>query len=306
MNREGDVGDLAGGGSYGPFQLYAQGALPARFRGQPRLADQWAWSPQGISYALNQMQRVGAGGLRGPRAVEHIIRRFERPFDPDKSVRLALGRLGTSRLPASRFGIEGGRAGGVESGSVVGDLVNRIPPPAPTSSKRDLLLAALSRGDDLLSVIPKLQARAAGVEPAGIGFGDRTAPTRSPDANRVPVPLPGGRPISLEELIYKNQGLQWTGKGFSPFAATGHDTHTHAAFRDPQSALRAITLAQKLGLAVRENPYVDPVDPVHTKRSWHYQLFPGLYGGKRLGRAIDVSGNAAALGNYFRLLRGSR
>mgnify|MGYP003588852742 CR=1 FL=1 len=28
-NRPGDIGDLSGGGSFGPFQLYTQGALPA-------------------------------------------------------------------------------------------------------------------------------------------------------------------------------------------------------------------------------------------------------------------------------------
>jgi hypothetical protein len=88
------VGDRAGGGSYGPFQLYAQGALPQRFRGKPKLANRWAWSPQGIDYALRQMVKAGAGGLSGPQAVETIIRKFERPADPDKSVRLALSRYG--------------------------------------------------------------------------------------------------------------------------------------------------------------------------------------------------------------------
>lgn len=92
VNREGDIGDLSGGGSYGPFQLYAQGALPARFRGNPTLADTWAWSPEGIAYALSRMVQAGARGLRGPAAVETIIRRFERPADPNTSVARALAR----------------------------------------------------------------------------------------------------------------------------------------------------------------------------------------------------------------------
>lgn len=91
-NRRGDVGDLSGGGSYGPFQLYARGALPARFRGRPLAADRWAWSPRGIDYALRQMLDYGAGGLRGRRAINTIIREFERPRDADASVAAALER----------------------------------------------------------------------------------------------------------------------------------------------------------------------------------------------------------------------
>lgn len=92
VNREGDIGDLAGGGSYGPFQLYAQGALPSKFRGNPAAADAWAWSRAGIRYALGRMVAAGAAGLQGAQAIETIIRKFERPADPDTSVRNALAR----------------------------------------------------------------------------------------------------------------------------------------------------------------------------------------------------------------------
>jgi hypothetical protein len=102
VNRQGDIGDLGGGGSYGPFQLYAQGALPKRFRGNPTAADRWAWSQQGINYAIRQMAKAGAAGLTGPQAVETIIRRFEKPADPDSSVRNALERYqGSPALKAT-------------------------------------------------------------------------------------------------------------------------------------------------------------------------------------------------------------
>jgi hypothetical protein len=84
----------------------------------------------------------------------------------------------------------------------------------------------------------------------------------------------------------------------------GHEDHVHAAFRDAQSTLRAIKIAQRLGLSVRENPYTDRVDPVHKGKSYHYRNFPGLYGGKRLGEAIDVSGAMPLMNRYSRLLRG--
>lgn len=96
VNRADDIGDLAGGGSYGPFQLYAKGALPAEYRGKPQAADSWAWSPAGIEYATRKMAESGAAGLTGGAAVNSIIRRFERPADPDSSVRNALARLGMS------------------------------------------------------------------------------------------------------------------------------------------------------------------------------------------------------------------
>jgi hypothetical protein len=109
-NRPGDIGDLSGGGSFGPFQLYTQGALPAHLRGNQRRADAWAWSPQGIDYALRQMAKH-ARGKRGRAAVEAIIRQFERPADPDSSVRNALSRYGS---------VEGGGAMPPSGGGFVG------------------------------------------------------------------------------------------------------------------------------------------------------------------------------------------
>lgn len=47
-----------------------------------------------------------------------------------------------------------------------------------------------------------------------------------------------------------------------------------------------IALAQRRGLHVGENPLVDPVDPVHAERSFHYQRF----GRSNVGRAADISG----------------
>jgi cell wall-associated NlpC family hydrolase len=102
--RPGAIGDVAGGGSYGPFQLYAQGALPSRFRGNPKAADKWAWSPQGIDYALRQMKKAGASGLTGRAAVETIVRKFERPADPDGSVQRAWGRYEGVAVPKSQGG----------------------------------------------------------------------------------------------------------------------------------------------------------------------------------------------------------
>ncbi len=105
-NRRGDIGDLSGGGSYGPFQLYAQGALPGRFRGKPAQADAWAWSPAGIRYALGRMASAGAAGLSGAAAIKAIVNRFERPANPQREIANAIQTMKQEPLQDMR-----GRAG---------------------------------------------------------------------------------------------------------------------------------------------------------------------------------------------------
>lgn len=98
--------------------------------------------------------------------------------------------------------------------------------------------------------------------------------------------LPGGVPRgSVVELLHEYVG--------GPTHSTGE--HIHAAFADPQAALWAFKRAQQLGLAARENPYVDPVDPVHAPNSFHKLVFPGLYNGRKLGEATDFSGAETAM-----------
>lgn len=177
VNRADDVGDLAGGGSYGPFQLYAQGELPREFRGNPQAADAWAWSPAGIEYALRRMAETGARGLRGPKAVETIIRQFERPRDPDKSVALALERLGGSPLPLE------GQAGA--------SIDVRTPAQARPDGRREFasaLLANLAGGGrlDTDQLTSALVARRAA-----------QAPAPAPAAD--PSPLPGQSPATGPE-----------------------------------------------------------------------------------------------------------
>lgn len=67
--------------------------------------------------------------------------------------------------------------------------------------------------------------------------------------------------------------------------------------------LSVIAMAQKMGLKVGENPYVGPVDKnVHVRGSYHYMNFPGLYNGRQLGKAIDVSGQPSLMASFYRLV----
>ena len=87
----GGIGD--NGTSFGPFQLHYGGAYPS-FAPQGAQASQaWAWSPEGINYALRNISQV-AGGLKGPSAVNAIVTRFERPANPSGEVAGALRAYG--------------------------------------------------------------------------------------------------------------------------------------------------------------------------------------------------------------------
>jgi hypothetical protein len=66
-----------------------------------------------------------------------------------------------------------------------------------------------------------------------------------------------------------------------------------------QRMIGIIDYAQQMGLSVRENPYTDTVDPVHVKGSQHYQTI-GKYQGKKVGRAIDVSGPPEKMQAFFK------
>jgi hypothetical protein len=75
----GGVGD--NNSSFGPWQLHVGGAFPRSvwdsLGHDPAKANEWAWSPQGINYALDQIAKV-AHGLTGEAAIVNIVRRFER------------------------------------------------------------------------------------------------------------------------------------------------------------------------------------------------------------------------------------
>lgn len=211
VNRANDIGDLSGGGSYGPFQLYAQGALPPQYRGNRRAADAWAWSPAGIEYAIRKMAESGAKGLTGRAAVETIIRRFERPADPDTSVQNALGRLGTPAAPS----------GPVAPAQAAGSYA---PQPHATGSPRALLAALMDSNNELLGVetppllLARLQAPTA--SPVASGNVPTAAPTTSSGPRR------SGNLTSLQ-LLGQPHGLSFAPVDHGRFIGfPGQGTHS--------------------------------------------------------------------------------
>jgi len=106
------------------------------------------------------------------------------------------------------------------------------------------------------------------------------------------APAQGGG--GVEELFYDPLGAIDNNTNIKPIG--GHDDHVHFSARNVGQIKSAIAKAKQLGLRVSENPAVDPVDPVHTSGSFHYQKFKGT----KYGRAIDVSGNPSRMAAFYR------
>lgn len=135
--REGYSGAIGDGGhAFGPWQLNnAGGVLTGMFKGQtPQQINQWAWSPAGIDYALDRIQKV-ASGMKGSQAIQNIVRRFERPADPNGEVAGALAAYGKTASPGGPMPTSGVQASPVTNTGAAG-----------SSPNQQLLLSLLSNG----------------------------------------------------------------------------------------------------------------------------------------------------------------
>jgi hypothetical protein len=159
-------------------------------------------------------------------------------------------------------------------------------------------LQSITRGDfdatEALKEMVELRAR-------GVDAGVTEIPTRAGGAAGVPFKVTPATGEGIVEAFYDPIG-QWDNGQFRPEGIGGHSDHVHVSANTPEAMLRSIKKAQSLGLSARENPYTEPVDPVHTTGSFHYQLFPGRFDGKQLGKGLDVSGPSEKMAEYFRWL----
>jgi len=261
----GGVGD--NGHAFGPFQLNDAGGV---LTGRPGSHQAFAESPAGINWALDRIAGV-ARGLHGGQAVNAIVRQFERPKDPGGEVARALASYGGPISSGGAAPTASSPAGAAAAGTAL-----------DPGLRREALLQLISSvghpGGDLRPFLSALQAYRSSGTPAAGGLSTSLS-SGAPADGRNPGLSPGHG--GLAELLQEGTG--------GPTHSTG--PHTHAAFTNPRLELAAITWAQQHGLHVGENPYVgDQVDPVHARNSYHYRTFPGLFNGRHLGQAIDVSG----------------
>lgn len=104
------------GYSYGPFQLRSPGRFPSQVdpsagSSASSRAAAFAWSKQGIDYALQGIASV-AKGQKGDQAVSTIVSRFEQPADPSSEI----ARANRSYLDFYHYDRPGGLKGGLFSG----------------------------------------------------------------------------------------------------------------------------------------------------------------------------------------------
>jgi hypothetical protein len=165
----------------------------------------------------------------------------------------------------------------------------QVPPLNPPAQGNRFLQAVL-RGEDLTEALPGILAQRRSMAMPSDGVVSPSQPNPGSTGYGTPA-----------ELFYRDMALKF-GKHIG--AIPGHYDHVHAAYTNPQQMLRAISLARSLGLNIGENPEVGTVHPVHATHSYHYRDFPGLYHGRHLGEAIDVSGNAAKMLRFYRMLAG--
>lgn len=96
----GGVGD--GGHAFGPNQENdAGGVLTGQLQGlTPAQKNEYAWSPQGIDEDLARVASA-IGGEHGAQAVVDLVRKYERPRDPNGEISRALGGKSAPAMSAA-------------------------------------------------------------------------------------------------------------------------------------------------------------------------------------------------------------
>lgn len=255
--RWGAVGD--NGTSFGPFQLREGGALPAG------KGAQWANSPAGIEYAIRQMAKAGAAGLRGEAAINAIIRKFERPADPDASVRNALARLGQ--------GLQGNIGANVGA-----SMPSVVPGQTPTVDRTQVarqtaLQGALSgEGFDPVEFVANLRQ----AEQAAKQWGGTTIPSVKEQQNG-PM-LTGGPVDKILAVAHAQIGKPYVWGGESP-AEGGFDCSGLIMYAFQQAGIKVpgrlttYTMA-KMGKSVK-GKRLRPGDWIITNGGKHVVMFVG-------------------------------
>lgn len=149
----GGIGD--GGHAFGPWQLNnAGGVITGMFPGaSPEQINAWAWSPEGLSFAIRHIATV-AGGLKGAPAVTNIVTRFERPANPSAEVANSLATLGVGgkALDALMPSLPAAPSATTQSLGAT-----TAAPKAAQSSRQSLLLSLIGQGNSLFG-LPSMSA----------------------------------------------------------------------------------------------------------------------------------------------------
>lgn len=268
----GAVGD--GGYAHGPFQQNAAGGvLTNRWKTNGRAnAIAYANSEAGMVEAMRAMANAGARGQTGLQAVSTIISKYERPADIPGSIQKARARW-------KEWGYGGGNT--------------------PTNVRH----AGGAEQSMASSPVFGLDASTSGVEAQRKAAGEFFRSRAMARIQGAAVPGISSLATTLRS-IRQEQNAQSVPELPAPVGEVPSTARPKAS-DDIPFVLQAGNYAQSLGLSVRENPYYDKVDPVHTKNSDHYRT-AGTYRGKQYGAALDVSGDPEKQKRFFKWLEANR
>jgi hypothetical protein len=163
----GGIGD--GGHAFGPWQLNdAGGVITGKFPGMPpEQINAWAWSPEGLDFAISHISSV-AGGMSGGEAVQNIVKRFERPANPQAEVDKSLATLhATTQAGApAQPQTPAPPVDSAPEAPPLPDILSGMPPPlthpdslnALFAQERDRGMASLMKGEvpDLLGQVGRI------------------------------------------------------------------------------------------------------------------------------------------------------
>lgn len=279
----GAVGD--GGYAHGPFQMNAAGGVLTdewKSMGRKR-AIAYANSEAGMVDAMRAMAQAGARGQRGLAAVSTIISKYERPANIPLSIERAkqrwkdwgMGKPGS--VPPTNPRHAGGAEQSMPSSPVFGLDASTSGIDAQRKAAADFFRQ-------------RAMARVSGAAPPTIGsLASTLRGIRQAQQTEFEQPLPSEVVPPVGEIPSPSRpgGTATPGPGDMPWV------------------VRAGLHAQKMGLSVRENPYFDQVDPVHTEGSDHYRV-AGSYRDKQYGAALDVSGDPNKLMRFTKWVEANR
>lgn len=266
----GGIGD--GGHAFGPWQLNnAGGVLTGKFAGQnAQQINQWAWSPAGINYALDGIQKV-AGGLKGRAAIDAITTRFERPANPGAEIADAWAHYGAGSSNGRTLGSEPSSGGSTPSPAAIS---------AGGGPSRQALVQQLFGGINFNSnqiQTPNIAALAGLRQLDATGQGKVTGVSGQLAATAVTGGSQVGQSIAKTALSQLGQAYQYGGQ-----AQLGHPTDCSGLLQESAAAhginIPRTTYDQwKVGKAVATNQ-LQPGDAVFFKGSDARGNLPGHVG----------------------------
>jgi cell wall-associated NlpC family hydrolase len=210
------IGD--GGQSFGYHQFYTKGAGGANAR-------QYLDPRKNIEYAARLMAKGGASGLTGQKAIDSMVRNFERPANPSGEVQRALQFYNTNHkgsLPVG--GIDAGFSPSTASAAVVDPSTQ-----SPLSQSRDTLMQTLmsqngqkTSSDQMTqTLIGTLQQQSAAMtaqtgKPTVVGFPGISAPVQFDNGTSPGNTPPSSIGSAIAKAAKQFLGVPYVWGGESP------------------------------------------------------------------------------------------